>query len=79
MIVADATVLIALAKTQRLQILRLVYDEVLIGQVVSREALDQGKAIAAPGVEQIERAIQDGFLRAVRLTLKEQRLMRRVL
>ena len=40
MIVADASVLIALAKMRRLDLLRGVYGDVLIGPVVKAETVD---------------------------------------
>ncbi len=43
MIVADASVLIALAKMRRLDLLREVYGDVLIGPVVKAETLDARK------------------------------------
>ena len=79
MIVADATVLVALSKMGRLVLLRDVYGRVIIGEVVKIEVLDQGKAISAPGVEQIERALEERWVRVVRLAAKERRLMRRIL
>ena len=79
MIVADATVLIVLAKMQKLHLLKGVYEEVMMGEVVKAEVLDQGKAIFAPGVEQIEKALDDGWIRVVSLTVQEQEMMRRVL
>ena len=79
MIIADATVLIALSKMGRLELLREVYGQVGIGTVVKREVLDQGKAISAPGVERIEKALEQRWLRVVSLTAKEHRLMRRIL
>ena len=78
MIVADASVLIVLAKTRRLEILRQVYGQVVVGPVVRKEVLEQGKAIGVPGVEWIEKAVEDGWICFVRLTAKEERLIRRI-
>ena len=79
MIVADASPLIALAKMQRLGLLKALYDEVVIGPVVKSETIDAGRAIAADGVEQIEAAVEDGWLRIVRLTPKERGLRQRLI
>ena len=79
MIIADATVLISLSKMGKLELLREVYRQVALGEVVKTEVLDQGKAISAPGVAQIERALQQGWIRVVRVTKKERSLMRRIL
>jgi predicted nucleic acid-binding protein len=78
-IVADASVLIALAKMRRLGLLRDVYGETFLGPVVKGEVVDQGREVGAPGVEQVEKALEAGWLRLVRLTVKEQRIMRSIL
>jgi uncharacterized protein len=73
MIVIDASVLIALAKMRRLDLLRELYGDVLIGPVVKAETVDAGKRISAPGVQRIEKAIDDGWLQIARLSLKEKK------
>lgn len=72
MIIADASVLIALAKMRKLDLLRSVYHGVLIGPQVKRETVDAGKEIFAPGVEHIEKALDDGWLQVARLSSKER-------
>jgi len=74
MIVADASVLIALAKMRRLDLLNLVYGDTLIGPQVKAETVDAGKSISAPGVERIERALDDGWLQVARLSSKEKHI-----
>ncbi len=78
MIVADASPLIVFAKIGRLRLLKELYDEVLIGPVVKEETIDAGKVVRALGVEQLESAMEDGWLQAVRLTGEEQELMQRL-
>ena len=78
MIVADASPLIVLAKLQRLGLLNALYGEVLMGSVVKAETIDEGRAVHALGVEQIEVAMEDGWLQTVRLTAKERDLMHRL-
>ena len=78
MIVTDASPLIVLAKLQRLGLLNDLYGEVLIGPVVKAETLDAGKAVYALGVEQLEAALEDGWLQTVRLTAQERGLMQRL-
>src|SRR6516164_5239600 len=73
MIIADASVLIALAKMRRLDLLNTVYGDVLIGPQVKAETIDAGKRISAPGVERIEKAVDDGWLQIARLSSKEKR------
>jgi predicted nucleic acid-binding protein len=77
--VAYASALIALSKMRRLRLLKEVFGSVAMGPMVKAEALDQGRAIAAPGVEQIEAALQEGWLRLVRATPSERRLISNVL
>ena len=60
MIVADASPLIVLAKLKRLGLLNGLYEEMLIGPVIKSETIDSGKAIHAPGVEQLEAALEAG-------------------
>lgn len=71
MIVADASVIIALAKMRRLDLLRSVYGDVLIGPQVKVETVDAGKRISAPGVGRIEKALDDGWVQVARLSSKE--------
>ena len=78
MIVADASPLIVLAKLQCLRLLNDLYGEVLIGPIVKTETIDAGRAIYALGVEQIEAALEDGWLQTVRLSAEERNLMQRL-
>ncbi len=77
MIVVDASPLIVLAKLQRLGLLNDLYGEVLMGSVVKAETIDAGRAVHALGVEQLEAAMEDGWLQTVRLTEEERDLMQR--
>ena len=72
MIIADASVLIALVKMRSLELLHSVYGDVLIGPEVKAETVDAGKRISAPGVERIEKALDDGWLQVARLSWKER-------
>jgi uncharacterized protein len=72
MLIADASVLIALAKMRRLDLLHSVYGDILIGPHVKAETVDAGKRILAPGVERIEKALDDGWLQVAQLSLKEK-------
>ena len=78
MIVTDASPLIVMAKLQRLQLLNDLHGEVLIGPVVKRETVDAGKVVSAWGVEQIEAALERGWLRTVSLTAAESAVMQRL-
>jgi predicted nucleic acid-binding protein len=76
MTIADASVLIALAKMRRLDLLHSVYGDVLIGPEVKAETVDAGKRISAPGVERIEKALDDSWLQVARLSPKEKSMAR---
>ena len=78
MIVADASPLIVFTKVGRLRLLKELYDEVLIGPVVKEETIDAGKVVRALGVEQLEAAMEDGWLQTVRLTSEEQNLLQQL-
>ena len=78
MIVADASPLIVLAKLQHLGLLNDLFGEVLMGSVVKAETIDAGRAVHAAGVEQLEVAMEDGWLQTVRLTVEERDLMQRL-
>ena len=79
MIIADASVLIALAKMRRLDLLKALYGDVLIGPQVKAETVDAGKRISAPGVERIEKALDDGWLQVARLSSKEKSTANRII
>ncbi len=79
MIVADASPLIALAKLRRLGILRDMYGNITIAPAVRAETIDAGRAISAPGVVQLEAAVEYGWLQEVRLTDGERDVARRLI
>jgi len=78
MIVADASVLIALAKMHSVDLLNSVYGDVLIGPQAKAETVDAGKRIGAPGVERIEKALDVGWLEVARLSSKEKSTAQRI-
>ena len=78
MTVTDASPLIVLAKLKYLGLLRSVFGEVLIGPVVKTESIDAGRAMRAIEVDQIEAAIERGWLQLVALSLEELSLMQRL-
>ena len=49
-----------------------------MGSVVKAETIDAGRAVHALGVEQLEAAMEDGWLQTVRLTEEERDLMQRL-
>ena len=79
MIIADASVLIALAKTGRLGLLMELYGEVAVGPRVKAEVVEGGKKIHAPEVSLIEAAFEAKWMLEVTPTSGERRLSRRIL
>lgn len=77
MVVADASPLIVLAWIRRL-VLTAVYGEVLIGPIVKTEAIDSGRSVQAEGVEQLEAAVDEGWLCIDGLTPEEEALKERM-
>jgi predicted nucleic acid-binding protein len=77
-VVADASVLIILAKIQRIHLLRVLYGRVLIGPILKVEAIDEGKRVGAPGVQHVEQSLQDDWLAVERLGLAERQISRRL-
>lgn len=78
-VVADASPLIALAKLHRLWLLNDLYGAVLICPAVKEETVDAGRAVRAKGVEQIEAALEDGWLRPACLTAPERDMTQRLI
>ena len=78
MIVVDASALIALTKIGRLRLLPEVYGEGAIAPAVRREVVEKGRAVGAPEVRQIERAIEEQWIREVRLTVAEKKMARQM-
>jgi predicted nucleic acid-binding protein len=71
-LIADAPILIALAKMRRLDLLHSVYGDVMIGPRVRVETVDGGKGILVPGVAHIEKAMDDGWFQVARPSSKEK-------
>jgi predicted nucleic acid-binding protein len=68
-IVSNATPLIYLAKIGRLQLLRNLFDEVLIPIEVKQEVVDEGKLLGQKDAFVVEKAIEDGWLKVLRISL----------
>ncbi|MBI4296764.1 MAG: hypothetical protein HY667_06575 [Chloroflexi bacterium] len=79
MIVADASVLIVLSKIGRLRLLKALYGSSIIGPIVKTEVVDQGIAINAPGVRQVQIGLKEKWLREVKPIAREQSLLKRLL
>jgi predicted nucleic acid-binding protein len=79
MIIADASVLIALAKTGQLGLLRELYGQVAVGPQVKKEVIEGGRRIQASEVSAIEAAFDAKWMRDVTPNSIESRLGRRIL
>ncbi|MBM3713617.1 MAG: DUF3368 domain-containing protein [Actinobacteria bacterium] len=61
-IVSNATPLIYLAKIKKFNLLKFLYDNIIISQEVKNEIVDEGKKIKEPDALFIEREIDSGFI-----------------
>jgi predicted nucleic acid-binding protein len=68
MIIADSSPLIIVTKISKLSLLRKLYGSVLIPGAVFNEVVIEGKRLQKAGVEEIESALQAGWLKTVSLT-----------
>jgi len=78
LIVVDASAFIALAKVGRLRLLPEACGWAGITPAVRREVVEEGRAAGAPEVRQIERAIEEQWIREVRLSVAEKKLARQM-
>jgi predicted nucleic acid-binding protein len=76
--VLDASVLITLAKICRVTLLKDLYGRAVIGPIVKKEVVDEGKRLAAPGVQYVEQALQDGWLAIATIGRSERDLQERL-
>jgi len=72
--VADATVLIALAKIGLLDLLAALFGAVLLTPRIEEEVVGRGLEAGAPEVAYVQRALQAGWLVRAPLSEEEQRL-----
>ena len=78
MVVSDASVLIALAKIGKLEMLRELFGKVWMSLTVKTEALDAGVRVGAIEVGNIRRAVDDGWLHVARLSTEEKKSAQRL-
>jgi predicted nucleic acid-binding protein len=65
--------IIALAKIGRLEMLKELYESVLILPSVKEECIDRGRELGASDMRYIEKAIEDGWIKVVKLDRKQRR------
>lgn len=66
-IVSNATPLIYLAKVGRLDLLRTIFGEVYMPEEVKVEVVDRGKRLGEEDAYLVERAVDEGWLRVLRV------------
>jgi len=69
---SNTSPLIALAKIGRLRLLKDLYGTVIIPPKVNEECIDKGKAIGAPDAYEIEKAVQEGWIKEATLDRKSR-------
>lgn len=67
---SNTTPLIGLAKIGRLKLLKEPYGTVIMPPFVKEECIDKGKVIGAPDAYEIEKAVQDGWIKTATLERK---------
>ena len=78
MAVADASVVIALAKIGKLDLLHNLFGAVVLTPAVHHEVVDQGILRGAPDVVTVQRAIGEGWLGLIALGEAEHNLVDRL-
>ncbi len=77
-IAVDSSPLICLAKIGRLDLLRRLYEEIIIPDEVYEEVVGEGKRLHKAGVETVEDGIGSGWIKPVTLNRTESRLAERL-
>lgn len=76
--VPDASVLITLAKIDRVHLLRQLYGRALIGPIVKHEVVDEGKHVGALGVQRVEQALEEGWVRIMSISKPARQVQERL-
>jgi predicted nucleic acid-binding protein len=78
-ITSNTSPIIALAKIGRLELLRELYGSVLIPPSVKVECVDRGRELGATDVRQVERAIEEGWIKVMKLDGRQQRAVSKLI
>lgn len=70
-IIADSSVLICMAKIDRLELLKKLYKRVFVTKSVHNEAVIEGKRLRKPGAAKIEEAVKAGWIKVISLTSRQ--------
>jgi len=77
-VTSNTSPIVALAKTGRLGLLKDLYGTVFISPFVKVESVDKGKEFGASDALEIERALDEGWIRVAKLTRKQSLNIRRL-
>ena len=78
MVVCDSGPLIYLSRVGQIQLLRELFDSVLIPPSVHRETVQEAKALRKHGVSIIEKAINDGWIQVIDISPSEMDLVKKL-
>lgn len=70
---SNTSPLIGLAKIGRLELLRRLFGEVVITPAVKVESVDRGRELGAPEVAEIEKGMEEGWIKLRMLSARERR------
>jgi len=77
-ITSNTSPIIALAKIGRLKMLKDLYGTVVISRFVKVESVDRGKELGAADALEIERAIDEGWIKVADLTRRQKQTVQRL-
>jgi len=77
-VTSNTSPIVALAKIGRLELLRDLYGTVFVSPFVKVESVDKGKELGASDALEIERAIDEGWIKVAKLTRKQSVNTRRL-
>lgn len=77
-ITSNTSPVIALAKIGRLKLLRDLYGTVFVSPWVKVESVDKGKDLGAPDALEIERALEEGWVKVIELTKRQNETVQRL-
>jgi len=77
-IASNTSPIIALAKIGRLKLLKNLYGAVLISPFVKVESVDKGKELGAPDALEIEKAINEEWIKVTELTRRQNQTIQRL-
>ena len=78
MVACDSGPLIHLSRVGQIQLLRKLFDSVLIPSSVYRETVLEAKASRKPGVSAIEKAIDEGWIKVIDMGPSEMDLVKKL-